>query len=126
VLTSEDNVSRRALVVVTPSVVGVGAVCSGPCRLDDHSDATRRVLSPQAKLCGSAHITRPIGVESNGSWPCGQDSLALNLDATDGAICATRRGAWVTGFDCGAICLYGCYTTAPVVSYVSESNAWGF
>jgi hypothetical protein len=47
VLTSEDNASRLALVVVTPSVVGVGAVCSGPCRLDDHSDATRPVLLPK-------------------------------------------------------------------------------
>jgi hypothetical protein len=26
----------------------------------------------------------------------------LRPDATDGAICVTRREAWVTGFDCGA------------------------
>ena len=28
--------------------------------------------------------------------------FSLSPDATDGAICVTRREAWVTGFDCGA------------------------
>jgi hypothetical protein len=34
-------------------------------------------------------------------WPCGQDPGPSRND-TDGAVsCATRREAWVTGFDCG-------------------------
>jgi hypothetical protein len=49
------------------------------------------------------------------SWPCGQDSHIYSLNATDGAICATRREAWVTGFDCGAgAVLLGVYSTGSV------------
>lgn len=34
-------------------------------------------------------------------WPCGQDP-GRSPDAINGAVsCATRRGAWVTGFECG-------------------------
>jgi hypothetical protein len=52
-----------------------------------------------------------------GSWPCGQDSH-LNLSATNGAFCATRREARVTGFDCGGRCrtFYRRYPTDPVVA----------
>jgi hypothetical protein len=37
-------------------------------------------------------------------------SLGPSPEATDGACCATRREAWVTGFDCGAVpYFYGRY-----------------
>jgi hypothetical protein len=37
-----------------------------------------------------------------GGWPCGQDP-GPSRNATNGAVfCATRREAWVTGFDRGA------------------------
>jgi hypothetical protein len=42
-----------------------------------------------------------MGVQSWVSWPCG-GILTLSPNATDGAFRATRREAWVNGFDCGA------------------------
>ena len=42
-----------------------------------------------------------IGVLSIRGWPCGQDP-GPSRNATNGAVsCATRRKAWVTGFDRG-------------------------
>jgi hypothetical protein len=45
-------------------------------------------------------------------------------NATNGAICATRREAGVTGFDCGAGA-YGRYPTGPVVASQSDSPRGG-
>ena len=43
-------------------------------------------------------------------------------NATNGAICATRREAWATGFDCGAgAVLLGVYPTSSVEASQSGS-----
>ena len=42
------------------------------------------------------------GVQSNVSWP-GARTVGRSRDATDGAICATRREAGVTGFVSGPV-----------------------
>jgi len=55
-----------------------------------------------------------MGVQSAVSWLCG-GILAPSVNATNGAFRATRREAWVTGFDCGAgVLLDGRYATGPV------------
>jgi hypothetical protein len=47
-------------------------------------------------------------------------------NATDGAICATRREAWATGFDCGAgAVLLGAYRTGSVDASQSGSPRGG-
>ena len=57
------------------------------------------------------------------SWPCG-GILAPSPKATNGAFRATRREAWVTGFDCGAgVLLYGRYATGQVASSSISFNA---
>jgi hypothetical protein len=60
-----------------------------------------RAGSASARACANqVHITLAIGVKSRMYWPCGQD-FGPSPDATDGALCVTRREARVTGFDCG-------------------------
>jgi hypothetical protein len=45
-------------------------------------------------------------------------------NATDGAFRATRREAWVTGFDCGAgVLLYGRYAISQVALSSISFNA---
>jgi hypothetical protein len=62
----------------------------------------------------------PIGVQSMGSWPCGQDPRP-RPSATDGATRATRREAGIPVLTAGPVlCFYGRYPTGPVAS--SESD----
>jgi hypothetical protein len=57
------------------------------------------------------------------SWPCG-GILTPSPNATDGAFRATRREAWVTGFDCGAgVLLDGRCATGPVASFPISLDA---
>ncbi len=67
--------------------------------------------------------TAGMGVQSDTSWLCG-GILTPSPNATDGAFRATRREAWVTGFDRGAgVLLYGRYATGPVASSPISLNA---
>jgi hypothetical protein len=54
-----------------------------------------------SELLGLVHKNAPIGVQSNRAGPAAR-ILSPSPNATDGANCATRRAAGVTGFDCAA------------------------
>jgi hypothetical protein len=56
---------------------------------------------PEETFWGLRTQAPAIGVQSNTSWPCGQDSH-LTPECHRRRKRATRREAWVTGFDCGA------------------------
>lgn len=69
----------------------------------DHLCRVRECVNPDhlEVVSHTENVRRGIGVRLVAAGPAAR-TLDPNQNATDGAVCATRREVWVIGFRCGA------------------------